>query len=94
MISWKEKKQNPEQIMTHDDAISFGLRPPYVTEMASEYFNEVVGPFIRKATTGFSSEHTASSYRVYHWFREPLDCYTVFMVEKEINPSELSGNPR
>lgn len=76
--------------MTISDAIVFGLRPPYVTETAAEYFLEVVEPFIKKATEGFSGEHKASSYRTYHWFKEPSDVYRYFVIEEPIKKGALT----
>lgn len=76
--------------MTISEAATFGLRPPYVTETAAEYFMEVVEPFIRKAAEGFSGEHTASSYRCYHWFKEPGDSYRYFVIEEPIKKGALT----
>lgn len=36
------------------------------------------------ATEGFSGEHKASSYRTYHWFKEPSNVYRFFVVEERI----------
>ena len=71
--------------VTRKEAEEFGLRPPYVTETAAEYFRGVVDPFIKQSKVGFSDLHTASSYRCYHWFRGPNDKYSVFMREIEVN---------
>jgi len=75
--------------MTDMQAIEFGLRPPYITETASEYYRDVIHPFVRQANVGFSKGHTASSSRCYHWFREKDDKYTYFTVEKNLGENPL-----
>lgn len=60
------------------------VRPPYVTETAKQYYDNVIVKFLKKCKMGYSNsaDDDTTSYECFHWHREKHDD-TVALVFKD-----------